>query len=394
MPRHAKGPRLWLEPERRDVDGRLISSASWVIRDGGRKHRLGLPQVARAEADLQLAAYLTAKHVAPRDGSKDPINVLIADVFSIYLEDKKNEIVRIKKTIERVMILAEWWGTKTLGDVNGKSCRDYVAWRIQQPIRSARRDITGRPARLVSKQGVRRELEDLRAAINHHRREGLCNQVVEVTLPERGHRRETFLTRSEAARLLWAAWTMRETQRGRRTGKRTGKHIARFILVGLYTGTRHDAVLGASFDRGERRSWIDMERGVFHRLREGQRETSKQQPPVRLPERLMLHLRRWRRLGLSTSAIVEWNGKPVKSVKTGFRSAVVAAGLDKHVTPHTLRHTSATWLMDQGHKVWTVAGFLGMSTQMLETTYAKHHPDYQVDMLGAFSKQSRKQSRS
>jgi integrase len=325
-------------------------------------------------------------------------------VLSIYLDDKKDEIVRIKKTVERVMILVDFWGTKTLADVNGKSCRDYVAQRIKQPIRSARPDKTGRPARLVSKQGARRELEDLRAAINHHRKEGLCNQVVEVTLPERGKRRETFLTRSDAARLLWAAWTMKEKQQRthgkgqtddkRATRKRIGKHIARFILVGLYTGTRHDAVLGASFEKGERRSWIDMERGVFHRLREGQTETNKRQPPVRLPDRLMLHLRRWHNLGLSRTAIVEWNGKPVKSVKTGFASAVRAAGLDKHVTPHTLRHTASTWLMDEGHKVWTVAGFLGMSTQVLEATYAKHHPDYQVEMAGAFSNQSRKLSRS
>ncbi len=384
MPRQAKGARLWLEPERRDAEDRLVSSASWVIRDGSRKHRLGLPEIARADADLRLAEYLTAKHVAPRDGSRDPTNILIADVLSIYLDDKKDAIARIKKTVERVMILADWWGTKTLADLNGKSCRDYVAHRTKQPIRSARPEKTGNPARFVSKQGVRRELEDLRAAINHHRKEGLCNQVIEVTLPERGKRRETFLTRSEVARLLWAAWTMRETQDGRRTHRRTGKHIARFILVGLYTGTRHDAVLGASFEKGDGRSWIDMKKGVFHRLRDGQRETNKQQPPARLPDRLMLHLRRWRELGLSKTAIVEWNGKPVSSVKTGFASAARAAGLEKHVTPHTLRHTAATWLMDEGHKVWAVAGYLGMSMQVLESTYAKHHPDYQIEMLGAF----------
>ena len=389
MPRKAKGPRLWLEAERRDAEGRLVSSASWVVRDGSRKHRLGLPEVARAEADLKLAEYLTAKHIAPRDGSRDPGNVFIADVLSIYLQDKAEEIVRIEKTVERAMILGDWWGSITLAHVSGKSCRDYVAYRTKQPVRSARPAKTGNPARLVSKQGARRELEDLRASINHHRREGLCNQVVEVTLPDRGQPREVVLDRSEAARLLWAAWTMRETQEGKATGRRTGRHIARFILVGLYAGTRNDAVLGASFEKGEGRSWIDMEKGVFHRLREGQRKTKKQQTPARLPDRLMLHLRRWREKGLSKTAIVEWHGKAVKSVKTGFASAVRAAALEKHVTPHTLRHTSATWLMDEGHKVWTVAGYLGMSTRVLEETYAKHRPDYQVEMLGAFGNRKR-----
>lgn len=386
MPRETKGPRLWLEHERRDAKGNLISKASWAIRDGKHKHRLGLSEENRAEAELKLANYLTSKHSAPRDGSKDPESILVPDVLSIYLQDKQDEIVRINKTAERALILLSWWGEKTLAQVNGKSCRDYVAWRVKQPIRACRPEKTGSPARLVSKQGVRRELEDLRAAINHHRKEGLCNQVIEVTLPERGKRRETFLTRSEVARLIWAAWRMREVQEGRQTKKRTGMHIARFILVGLYTGTRHDAVLGASFEKGEGRSWIDLEKGVFHRLREGQRETNKQQPPVRLPDRLMMHLRRWHKLGIANEAIVEWNGKPIRSVKVGFASAVRKAGLDRHVTPHTLRHTAATWLMDAGHKVWTVAGYLGMSTQVLEGTYAKHHPDYQLEMLGAFKR--------
>ena len=89
---------------------------------------------------------------------------------------------------------------------------------------------------------------------------------------------------------------------------------------------------------------------------------------------------------LDKHAMVGWNGKPIKSVKIGFASAVKKAGLDKHVTPHTLRHTAATWLMDEGHKLWTVANYLGMSTQVLEKTYAKRHPDYQIEMVGAFNR--------
>ena len=49
---------------------------------------------------------------------------------------------------------------------------------------------------------ARRELEDLRAAINHHRREGLCNAIVDVVLPPKSQLAERWLTRSEAARLI------------------------------------------------------------------------------------------------------------------------------------------------------------------------------------------------
>jgi integrase len=49
----------------------------------------------------------------------------------------------------------------------------------------------------------------------------------------------------------------------------------------------------------------------------------------------------------------------------------------KDVTPHTLRHTRATWLMQSGIDPWEAAGHLGMSMETLQRVYGKHHPDYQ-----------------
>ena len=64
------------------------------------------------------------------------------------------------------------------------------------------------------------------------------------------------------------------------------------------------------------------------------------------------------------------------SAKTGFKHAVALAGLWGKVTPHTLRHTAATWLMQRGVPIWQAAGYLGMSAETLERTYGHHHPDY------------------
>jgi integrase len=52
------------------------------------------------------------------------------------------------------------------------------------------------------------------------------------------------------------------------------------------------------------------------------------------------------------------------------------AGLNGKVTPHTLRHTAATWLMQRVVPVWEAAGFLGMSAEVLLGTYGHHHPDF------------------
>ena len=85
-------------------------------------------------------------------------------------------------------------------------------------------------------------------------------------------------------------------------------------------------------------------------------------------------MRRWKGRKLIGSHFVEFNGKPVSSVKKGFRSAVRLAGLSGKVTPHTLRHTAATWLTQLGVPIWEASGFLGMSPEVLQQVYGHHHP--------------------
>ena len=66
---------------------------------------------------------------------------------------------------------------------------------------------------------------------------------------------------------------------------------------------------------------------------------------------------------------VESNGQPVSSVKTAFKTAVGLAGITKRVSPHTLRRTAATWLMQRGADPWQAAGYLGMSLDVLGVTF-------------------------
>jgi integrase len=110
-----------------------------------------------------------------------------------------------------------------------------------------------------------------------------------------------------------------------------------------------------------------------------------------LPGALMKHVRRWHRLGIVTDWVVEWEGRPVQSIKKSFEAAVERAGLGRRVTPHVLRHTCATWLMQSGVDMWEAANFLGMTTAMLERVYGHHQPDHNAAVDAAFS--SRKSSR-
>ncbi len=365
MPRRSKGPYLWLRPARRDARGRVTEHAHWIIKDSGRQISTGCSVDARAQAEKQLAEYIAAKH-APERRERALHEIRISDVIAIYLADVAPGQARPEKVGERAERLLEFFGTRRLDEITGALCRAYVDFRRGKG--HSNKGETG---------GAKRDLEDLRAAINHHAKEGLHRGVVRVVLPERGKARQRWLTRSEAAKLVWTCWTTRETQDGEPTAKRPLRHLCRFLLLGLYTGSRPGAVLTAAWDKGPGRSWIDLERGLFHRHAEGKVATSKRQPSVKLSPRLQAHLRRWKRIDGGCGFVVTFNGQPTASTKTALSRAVRLSGIDGGVSAYTLRHSAASWLVAKGLPTRKVADFLGTSEAMIINHYGHLAPDYQ-----------------
>jgi integrase len=75
----------------------------------------------------------------------------------------------------------------------------------------------------------------------------------------------------------------------------------------------------------------------------------------------------------------------VKAIEKAFAHVVMDAGLGPDVTPHVLRHTAATWMMQSGTSPWEAAGYLGMTVEMLLERYG-HHPDHFSGARKSFSK--------
>jgi hypothetical protein len=78
--------------------------------------------------------------------------------------DRRETQANKKQFDRRMMRLNAWWGAKMLSEVTGEHCRAYQATRS-------------------NRGGARRDLEDLRAAINYHAKEGLHRGIVRGTLP-------------------------------------------------------------------------------------------------------------------------------------------------------------------------------------------------------------------
>jgi len=199
MSRQSKGARLWLEPERKE-NGRLRKRATWIIRDGARKISTGIAGGDREAAERALGKYIAEKYQPSKQRDRDPAETLVLDVLNLYLTEVARGHKRPEETKQRILKLADFWEQYTLEDITGDLCRDYVKWRVVQPWKSAKPEKTNRAPRIVTEASARRELEDLRAAINHHIAEGRCTRLISVVLPDKSEPRPDWLTRSEAAR--------------------------------------------------------------------------------------------------------------------------------------------------------------------------------------------------
>jgi len=122
------------------------------------------------------------------------------------------------------------------------------------------------------------------------------------------------------------------------TAKRPLRHLARFILLGIYSGTRAGAIASASPIPAVGRSFVDLERGRYYRRQQGSAKTNKRQPTVPIPLRLLAHLRRWHRIDPEAKHFVEFNGKPVSSVKTAFRALSGSQGWVLYIAAHVAAH--------------------------------------------------------
>ena len=371
MPRRSKGPRLYI----RERKGR---PPVFVILDGTTEVGTGCGLDDRRGAEKALEAYITRKH-RPAFGVGDPAEVPVADVLGFYASNLRDiehpELVGFHLTH-----LLEHFGDMTCAGIGGETCREYVDKRVSGKI--------GR--RAVAPTTARRELETLSAALRFAWKEKKLATLVPVTLPAKAQPRERWLTRPEAARLLAGAlgFAAVEYDVATRAPIRWGRvqqpayHVARFILIGLYTGTRHEAILKLRWGVNSDGGWFDLDRERLYRRGIDERETNKRRTPARIPSRLLPHLRRWRRI--TTVGPVEYAGRLILKERRGFNRARELGRLGDEVTPHILRHTCTTWLLQAGVPTWEVAGYLGASEKMIEKHYGHHSPDFQAAAAGAF----------
>lgn len=330
MPRRNQGPRL------RFLEKRGCFYIVWTERGRSRERSTGTAD--REQAQIALAEFLQER--TRRDGPRDPSQVLVTGLLHEYATERGPKVTAPAQMGRSIYALTGFWQEKEVAEVTPQNCIKYAEKRGRAP------------------GTVRRELGVLQAAINWSHKNGRLTRSGAVPLPECPEPRDRWLTRQEAARLIRAS----RTQKAR-------LYLPLFILIGLYTGRRKEAILSLRWPQ------VDLDAEVIDFEIAGRHRTKKKRGKVPIPARLLPHLRRARQRGTDLGYVLHIDGERIGNIKKGFAAACRRAGLER-VSPHTLRHTAATWLMRSGVKTWEAAGFLAMSEKTLIALYGHHHPEF------------------
>jgi len=229
-----------------------------------------------------------------------------------------------------------------------------------------------------AKSTVSRRLASLRSFFRFAQREGMAasNPAKPLRNPRRDRNLPHFLTSAEISRLLGTP------RRDEPLGLRD-----RAILETMYSaGLRVSETVGINDED------LDLEDGLVRIRGKGKRERL-----APLGSFAARAIRRWLRSRRLSSSEPQGGGAPLfvnkfgrrlttRSVARMLEKHIKLAGLDTRTTPHTLRHSFATHLLDRGADIRSVQELLGhkslvttqiythVSTAGLRAAYERAHP--------------------
>lgn len=305
--------------------------ACWYDAATARTRRLSLRTEDAQAARRRFAAWLLEcedEYAAGEQPSRLTIGSMLDDYLAEHVEKNCVEPRRQRSAIASLRL---FFDTYSAGDVDIPACRRYL---------QAREMAGTQPAT------VRRELAVLRAALGHAVRwKRLAKaDLPELELPPNSDPKTLVLSREQVHALANA-----------------GDDVLRlFVLTTYFTASRRTAI--------ERMSWfqVDLERDTIALAKPGERVTKKRRPTVPIDPELRPHL-----VAARAVAKNEWLlGSGVRNIWARWMAGRTAAGLPAAASPHTLRHSRITHLLEDGVNMWVVAALAGDTVMTIDKTYA------------------------
>lgn len=301
--------------------------------DGGRRRRITTGTDHRGQAEAIARDIWQRLHAAQSERIKD--------LWPAYVKDRETDGVGTARFKPIWSVLEPHFGTQIGSTVTREDCRAYAAKRTE----------AGK-----SPSTIATELALLRACLRWR----YGNNAPAIWMPSPSPPRSNHLTKEQVRQILDATET---------------PHIKLFITLAVATGARGGAILDLTWDR------VDFEQGLIDYKPAGRATTNKRRVEVPMNGNARKALEE-AYSGRLTDHVIEYNGKPVASVKKGLQRLSAKTGIK--FSAHVFRHTAAVWMAQSDLPMSKIAQFLGHTkTAVTEKYYARYSPSYMRDASAA-----------
>lgn len=260
----------------------------------------------------------------------------LINYYSIVLERKRKELTEATIKVWSTVLyhLQQYVGDSkvTLEDASAEWLQDYVDYLTEE----------------VTPNAARTYLSKLNAMFREAVKDGLLlhNPMARVELPKREETHREYLT-IEEVRAMAVAECSNEVAR-------------RAFLFGCLTGLRYSDIKALK--------WGDVrQQGQFTRLVYKQQKTSKQEYLDITPQAVQYMGER----GADDACVFDMPSWLSHIIGDILREWARSAGISKHITFHSSRHTFAVMMLDLGVDIYTVSKMLGHKDIKTTQIYAE-----------------------
>ena len=276
--------------------------------------------------------------------------------FGQFYEDTYKPILeRDKKpgSIKAEKILFEKWIKPVIGK---KSFKDILALDFER-IKKNMQDSKKSPSSIKYAFAVSRQIWNMASRDRLIARE---SPTKNVKTPKIDNRRTRFLTHDEADLLL-------------ENLAEKSQQIHDMAILSLHTGMRASEIFKLTWGN------VDVSQSLIQIMdaKGGSRTAHMTDEVLKMFKRLKKG-----RPGPNTLVFKDRNGKRIKQISNSFDRAVNDLGLNDGATDHrqkvlfhTLRHTFASWLVQNGETLYTVQKLMGHASIAMTERYAHLAPD-------------------
>jgi integrase len=375
-----------------------IWEAAWTELESGKVRRK-----STGTRDKEIACVQLAQIAAEARAPKVPPAPTIRWIVDRYI----GNVERIKPDRNHAPLKASLRPVKErLGDLRWNQLTQdevdsYVEWRLTNKRWAGDGKARQNPVGTISRSTAQKDLRMLRAALKGaHARQLVPHEVKFKINVTAAASKDVWLTKAEVKRMLEAC-ELRESVHSEDgtviARRRNREHIYAFILISTATAARKEAVLSLKWDQVHIPRPEDLPKDV--RLMDlatvtvngnayidfGDRRGNKRRPKMPVGNNWLLMVYLAFGGDKEQPYVTSYRGKRVKDIKKGLAKVVEEAGITKKVTPHTLKHTAITWMVQSGMNLTTISELTNTSEKILRSVYSHHRPDYQAELGDALA---------